>query len=124
MDRINRVNEQIKREISIIVQKELGDPRLQFVTITAVDVSRDLRSAKVYFSVLGEKAAVEAGQNALKSAAGMIRRNVGARIKMRYTPELHFIYDRSIEFSTRVDQTLREIHDDETGKNPKSDQEA
>ena len=119
MDRIERVNGQIKREISRIIHQELGDPRLQFVTILRVDVSRDLRTAKVYFSALGENSAAEAAKRALTSAAGIIRRYVGGNVKMRYTPEFHFIYDRSAEFSARVEQTLMEIHHDDTGKSPK-----
>ena len=140
MDRIDRVNEQIKREIGVIIQQELADPRLRFVTITNVDVSRDLRTAKVYFSALadrlpsaegsspsgdlrprggGENSAAQAAEKALESAAGTIRRHVGGHIKMRYTPEFHFIYDRSVEFSARVEQTLTEIHHDDTGKSPK-----
>ena len=118
MDRIDRVNAQIKKEISRIIHQELGDPRLQFVTITGVEVSRDLRTGKVYFSAMGEKPAGEAAQNALVSAAGIIRRYVGSNVKMRYTPEFHFVYDRSAEFSARVEQTLMEIHHDETGKSP------
>ena len=119
MDRIDRVNEQIKREIGVIIQQELADPRLRFVTITNVDASRDLRTAKVYFSALGENPAAQAAQKALESAAGTIRRYVGGHIKMRYTPEFHFIYDRSVEFSARVEQTLTEIRHDDTGKSPK-----
>ena len=133
MDRIDRVNEQIKREIGVIIQQELADPRLRFVTITNVDVSRDLRTAKVYFSAPagrllpqgasrpsgGDKPAAEAARQALQSATGIIRRRVGENVKMRYTPELHFIYDRSVEFSARVEQTLTEIHHDDTGKSPK-----
>ena len=119
MDRIERVNEQIKREIGRIIQRELGDPRLQFVTILRVEVSRDLRTAKVYFSALGEDPAAEAAKKARVSAAGIIRRYVGSNIKMRYTPEFHFVYDRSAEFSARVEQTLTEIRYDETGKSPK-----
>ncbi|MBI3616950.1 MAG: 30S ribosome-binding factor RbfA [Candidatus Omnitrophica bacterium] len=137
MDRIDRVNEQIKREIGVIIQQELADPRLRFVTITNVDVSRDLRTAKVYFSALadrlpsaegsgdlrprggGENSAAQAAKKALESATGIIRRRVGENVKMRYTPELHFIYDRSVEFGARVEQTLTEIHHDETGKSPK-----
>ena len=120
MDRIDRVNEQIKREIGVIIQQELADPRLRFVTITSVDVSRDLRTAKVYFSALaGRLPSAEAARQALQSATGIIRRRVGENVKMRYTPELHFIYDRSVEFSARVEQTLTEIHHDDTGKSPK-----
>jgi len=119
MDRIDRVNAQIKKEISRVVHQELGDPRLQFVTILRVEVSRDLRTAKVYFSSLGDHSAAEAAKKALESAAGIIRRYVGGNVKMRYTPEFHFIYDRSAEFSARVEQTLTEIHHDDMGKSPK-----
>ena len=135
MDRINRVNAQIKKEISRVVHQELGDPRLQFVTILRVETSRDLRTARVYFSALagripsaegsssprggGENSAVEAAEKGLVSAAGIIRRYVGGNVKMRYTPEFHFIHDRSAEFSARVEQTLTEIHHDDTGKSPK-----
>lgn len=124
MDRIGRVNEQIKREIGLILQRELGDPRLQFVTITGVEVSRDLRTAKVYFSALGDKPAAEAARQALKSATGIIRRCVGENVKMRYTPEFHFFHDRSVELSARVEQTLMEIHHDEMEKDPKRDPNA
>lgn len=119
MDRIDRVNAQIKREISQIIHQELGDPRLQFVTILRAETSRDLRTARVYFSALGENSAAQAAKTALESAAGTIRRHVGGHVKMRYTPEFHFVYDRSAEFSARVEQTLTEIHHDDTGKSPK-----
>ncbi len=119
MDRIDRVNAQIKKEISRVVHQELGDPRLEFVTILRVETSRDLRTARVYFSVLGEDSAVEAAKTALESAGKIIRRYVGGNVKMRYTPEFHFIYDHSAEFSARVEQTLTEIHHDDTGKSPK-----
>ncbi len=126
MNRMDRVNSQIKKEISRVVHQELGDPRLQFVTILRVETSKDLRTARVYFSALadrspsgGENSAAEAAQKALESSGGIIRRHVGGNVKMRYTPEFHFIYDRSAEFSARVEQTLTEIHHDDTGKSPK-----
>ncbi len=115
MERIKRINEQIKREISLIIQKELGDPRLSLVTITAVEVSRDLQLAKVHFSVLGDAAAIQAAQQALKAAAGMIRRLIGQRVKMRYTPFFSFFYDKSAEVSAAIEKTLREIHHDDMG---------
>lgn len=115
MERIKRVNEQIKREISLIIQEELGDPRLDFVTITGVEVSRDLQTARVYFSVLGDAAAAQAAQQALKTASGMIRRLVGGRVKIRYTPSFSFVYDKSIEVSARIEEALREIRHDDRG---------
>lgn len=112
MGRIERVNEQVKREIGRILQQELGDPRLQFVTITEVDVSKDLHNAKIRYSVLGSEADIKAAQKSLEGAKGMIRRLLGQNIKIRYTPELFFEYDQSIEMNARIEQTLKEIRDE------------
>jgi ribosome-binding factor A len=112
MGRIEKVNQQLKREISIIIQQDLGDPRIEFVTITSVDVSRDLRNAKVLFSVLGEPSKAEVAQKGLEGARGMIRKLIGQRIKMRFTPDLSFVYDHSIELSARIEETLKGIHDE------------
>ncbi len=109
MGRIDRVNELMRREISIMLQKDLQDPRLEFVTITHVDVSRDLRYAKVSFSVLGPTDRVQKAQEALEKASGFVRKLVGERIRMRYTPEIHFIYDRSIEYSAQIDAALENL---------------
>lgn len=112
MERIKKVSQQVKREIGRILQRELGDPRLQFVTITEVDVSRDLRSAKILFSVLGENDQRHAAQQGLEGARGMIRKLLGQNMKMRFTPELFFVYDQSVEMSARIEETLKEIHDE------------
>ncbi len=109
MGRIERVNQQLKREISGILQRELGDPRLEFVSITYVRVSRDLRHARIYFSVFGGEERQAGAQRALDNASGLIRKYIGQRIRMRYTPQLSFFYDESIEFSSKIDATLKEI---------------
>ena len=107
MDRIKRINEMIKREIGAILLEEVRDPRLKFVTITDVQVSKDLQHAKVSYSFLGnDKQAIE---EALENARGFVRRLVGQRVIMRYTPEIQFVYDKSIEYSDRIEQTLEEI---------------
>ena len=113
MSRMDRVNQQLKREIGIILQRDMSDPRFQFVSITHVDASKDLRNARVYFSVLGDASQVEAIEEALVRAAGFVRKFVGKKMVIRYTPELHFIYDKSIEESSRMEQTFREIHNEE-----------
>jgi ribosome-binding factor A len=118
MGRIEKVNQQVKREIGEILQRELGDPRLQFVTITDVDVSRDLHNAKIQFSVLGERHQVQAARKGLEGAKGMIRKLLGERMNMRYTPELSFIYDPSIEISARIEKTLKEIRDEHEERHP------
>ena len=110
MGRIEKINRQIKKEVGSIIQWDLGDPRLQFVTITAVDVSKDLHHAKVSFSVLGDASQRQAAQMGLDRAKGMIRRLLGERIDIRYTPALFFVYDKTVEMSARIERTLKEIH--------------
>lgn len=117
MSRMDRVNQQVKREIGKIVQLELSDPRLEFVSITNVDVSKDLRNAKVYFSVLGDGGCKEAACKGLNGAGGAIRGYLSKKLNMRCTPELRFYLDKSIEYSSLVEETLKEIHDED-----KSDQ--
>ncbi len=107
MDRIKRINEMMKREISTMLLEEMRDPRLKFVTVTNVEVSKDLQHAKVFYSFLGtDRTGVE---QALESARGFVRRLVGQRVVMRYTPEIQFFYDRSIEHSDRIEQALEDI---------------
>jgi len=123
MERIDRVNRQVKRELGRIIQQELSDPRLQFVTITEVDVSRDLRNARVRFSVLGEKDRVQAAQQGLEGARGMIRKLLGQSMSIRHTPELFFIYDQSVEMSVRIEETLKEINNENEAHNSDDQEE-
>ena len=109
MGRIDKVNEFMRREISNIILTELQDPRLKPVTITDVEVSRDLRYAKVSFSVLGSERQRENAIEGLQSARGLIRKLIGQRVSMRYTPELQFVYDRSLEYSSRIEEALQEL---------------
>ena len=109
MSRMEKVNHQVLREISEILHTEVGDPRLKFVTITQVDVSKDLRNARIYYSVLGDDKKQAGAQKAFDSARGLIRRLLAARMTMRYTPELTFSYDKGIEYSDRIEQKLKEI---------------
>ena len=109
MARIEKINEAIRKEISNIVLFEVKDPRLKSVTITHVDVSRDLQYAKVFFSFLGSTDEVKAAQEGLDSASGFIRRLIGQRIRMRYTPEIHFIFDKSIEYGIQIEQAIEKV---------------
>src|SRR3989338_5003134 len=106
MARIDKVNEAVKREISSIVQKEVKDPRLNFVTIAEVDVSKDLQHARVYYSVLGNESKAKSAQIGLDSAKGFVLKLVGQRVRMRYTPEIEFIFDTSIRYGARIDEVL------------------
>lgn len=98
MDRTDRISEEVKKELSELIQNHIKDPRLpDFVSVTAVRVTKDLRYAKVYVSVLGDEDKKKAALAALNSAAGFIRHEIGQRIKLRLTPEFNFILDDSIE---------------------------
>jgi len=111
--RVSRVGEQIKKEIVDIVRSEIKDPRVGFVTITGVEASGDLQHATVYVSVLGNDEQRKSSLDALSKASGFIRSEVGKRIRLRRTPELHFKLDTSLDYSQRISEVLREIKDDE-----------
>jgi len=107
MDRTVRISEEMKREISTIIQGELKDPRLScMISITNVNVTRDLRYAKVYVSIMGKDEEKKNALEGLKSAAGFIRREVGHRIQLRYTPEVQFVLDNSIEQGAYISKLI------------------
>lgn len=109
--RINRISEEIRREISDIIRSSVKDPRISQVTsVVRADVAGDLRYAKIYISVLGSEEDREATLEGLKQAAGFIRRELGNRLELRYTPELLFISDNSIEYSVEINKKLSELN--------------
>ncbi|MCK5527664.1 MAG: 30S ribosome-binding factor RbfA [Candidatus Latescibacteria bacterium] len=109
--RADRVNELLREEISLLVRK-LKDPRIGFVTITGVEVTDNLRHAKVYVCVMGEDETARAETlEGLHSAAGFIRRELGRVLTIRRIPELAFRYDESVERGTRMDALLSNLHD-------------
>ncbi len=115
VDRINRISEEIRKEVSGIIQNELKDPRLpKFISVTGVNVTKDLRYAKIYISVLGNDEEKKSAVNGLKSAAGFIRREIGHRMQLRYTPEMLFELDNSIEQGAYISKLINETvkHDD------------
>jgi len=109
MLRHDKVTQAIKKEISSIIQYELKDPRLGFVTITRVEMTADLRYAKVFFSVLGKEEERKKTKAALDSALGYIRRLIAQRIRLRFAPEIIFREDRSIEYSIQIEKLLNEL---------------
>jgi ribosome-binding factor A len=113
--RVSRVGEQIKKELSQILQQELKDPRIGFVTITSVEMSGDLQHAKVYVSVMGDEEQKKSTLAALNKAKGFIRSEIGRRITLRHTPELVFKVDESIEHGQYINQLLREVKTDDAG---------
>jgi ribosome-binding factor A len=111
--RPGKVGGAIREEISRMLLRDIKDPRIGFVTITRVTVSKDLRFVKVYFSVLGDQSAREESLKGLNSAKGFIRMELGKRLRLRYTPEIVFSFDPSLDNMNRLSELIRQIHTDE-----------
>ncbi|MFA5319963.1 MAG: 30S ribosome-binding factor RbfA [Candidatus Omnitrophota bacterium] len=109
MKRCEKVAQEIKKEVSSIIHDELKDPRLGFVTITRVELTDDLRFAKIFFSVLGADEVRKKTAEALDSALGFVRKLVSERIKLRFSPDMVFKEDRSSEYSMHIEEILNEL---------------
>ncbi|MFA5659642.1 MAG: 30S ribosome-binding factor RbfA [Candidatus Omnitrophota bacterium] len=109
MSRIERVNESVKRELCVIVQREISDPRLEFVSISRVDVSRDLRHAKIFFSVLGDESTAAYAADGFEAAKGFIRRILSQRIQLKFMPELNFIYDKAFSAGIELSEQMERL---------------
>src|SRR5688500_17899678 len=104
--RTDRVEELLKEEIARVVRLEVKDPRVGFITIMHVDVSPDLRHAKVFVSVMGVEEEKQATVEALQRASGFIRGRMGREITLKRLPELHFEVDRTLERAARIEELL------------------
>lgn len=112
--RTARVGDLLRAEISEVIRRDLADPRIGLVAVTAVEVSPDLTHARVQLSVLGSDAERQASVAAVSRASGFIRRQLGRRLRLRVTPELAFELDRGAEYSQRISDLLEELgHDDQ-----------
>lgn len=115
--RAERIREEFKRETSDILRK-MKDPRIGFVSVTDVELSRDLRHAKVYVSIYGDEEDKANTLAALVHAQGFVRSEIGRRIRLRHTPEISFRLDDSIERGDRINRLLRSMGTEtETGEN-------
>ncbi len=108
--RATRVGEQMKKELGDILGRKLKDPRIGFLTVTDVEVSGDLQIAKVYISVLGDEKKREETLKGLAKAKGYIRSEIGNRIRLRKTPELHFEFDESVDYGNRIESLIAELN--------------
>ena len=106
--RMRRINEVLREVIGSAIATELSDPRIGFVTVTSVETSPDLRTAKVYVSVLGDEDAREATLEALRSSHGVIQAKIAAETRMQRTPTLRFDYDDTVERGMRISRLLEE----------------
>ncbi len=104
----------MRDEISRAVQRTVKDPRIRGVTVTDVEVSSDLRYARVYYSVIGEDPRRAEAQEGLESARGVIRREVGRNLQLRYVPDIEFFFDDSLGHAEHMEALLRQIRDGET----------
>lgn len=111
--RVERIQESIKEELGLLLQREIKDPRIGFASVTAVRVSNDMSHVKVFVSVLGDEQQRKDTMAGLESAKGFIRSEIGKRVRLRHTPELHFVSDTSLEEGARILTLLNQIHTQE-----------
>jgi ribosome-binding factor A len=116
--RLDRVNQLVREEVSHLLQRELKDPRLGFVTVTEVAVSKDLRSARVYVSVLGSEEQWKASLAALHSARGFMRNWLAPRLRLRSVPDLTFLPDRSMAHAAHIQTVLERLREEERPEPP------
>lgn len=107
--KIERLNSVFVKEISYILQNEVKDPNIKFVTITGCEITNDLSFAKVYFTVLDDSKKDDILKS-LNGAKSFIRGQISQRVEIRHTPELRFIFDESIEYGNKIEKIIKEIH--------------
>lgn len=118
-----RINGEVQRELSRIIRSEVKDPRLHpMTTVTAVEVTPDLKYCRAYISVLGTEEEMEASLTGLRCAVGYIRRELARSVNLRNTPEITFVPDRSIEYGVRMAARIEEVREAER-KNEEADEE-
>jgi ribosome-binding factor A len=115
--RPQRVALEIQHEVSLILSRNMKDRRIGFVTVTGVEISPDLRHAKVFISSLGSETEKKSNLETLNHASGWVRHELGQRIRMKFLPEITFYWDHSQEYGERIERLL-----DETRKNPPDDE--
>ena len=111
--RVEKIQEFIQQELSKIILTELKDPRIGFVTVTGVEATGDLRSAKVFISLMVSEAEKQATLTGLQHSLGFLRTEVGRRLGIRHTPELTLHEDHSLDNSAHIEKLLRELHSSE-----------
>ncbi|MBM3707468.1 MAG: 30S ribosome-binding factor RbfA [Actinobacteria bacterium] len=109
LDRIKKIEIDLKREIGFIINSKINDPRVGFVTVTDVKLSQDFQCLDIFVSVMGEDKIINKTMDGLKNCSGFIKRNLKERFKLRNMPDLKFIYDSSIYKGIRVSELLEDI---------------
>jgi ribosome-binding factor A len=116
--RQEKVRELLRMEISEIIQREVSNPRVGFVTVTDAEISPDLRHAKVFISILGDQAQKDQGMKALRSATSFIRTAFAKRANMKVTPEIVFVEDKVLERGSRIFELLEKMKKEDGGETP------
>lgn len=111
-----QVGDEIKQIVSVLLQRELKDPRIGFVTVTGVQVTQDLKYARIHVSVMGSPEEQRATMAALTSARGFIRREIASRMEIRYVPEIQFRLDKGAEYSDQIARLLNELKESDAEK--------
>ena len=114
--RTDRINALLQRELGQIISEKLNDPRIPFATVTAVETTPDLRTARVHVSILGDEAVGREAMSALEGSKRFLRRTLGKRTELRYVPDLVFVEDRSAERAARISKVLREARERSEGR--------
>lgn len=109
--RSDRVGDLLREEIAELIQRQVKDPRLATVTICNVEISADLRHAKVFYCFSGQEQDRDSIARGLLKATGFLKSQLGKRIRLRHIPDLKFIYDTSFDYASKIDRLLRELHD-------------
>ena len=110
--RADRVSGLIQEVLSELLKKKIRDPRLAMATISSVKLSRDLKVARIYFTIYGDSKKSDAAVQGFESARGFIKRSLAPRLGLRYMPDLKFFYDESFDYGSHIDQLLEKIKTD------------
>ena len=114
--RSDRVGELIQRELGLLLLDKISDPRLQNCTITAVEMSDDLRHAKVFYTMIGaDEERVYNAQSGFKKARGFLRKIIGDNLELRYVPDLRFVHDASMDYATDMMQKIKKAREKDDG---------
>ena len=115
--RVEKLQELIKQEVSKMLLKEIKDPRIGFVTVTDVEMTGDLREAKIFVSIMGNEEQVKNSWAGLQSSLGFVRREIGHRIRLRFTPFVSFAIDKSLDYGEHIQKLLLQIEKESAEKN-------
>jgi ribosome-binding factor A len=123
--RPHRVGDQIRQELSeMLTRGDVHDPGIGFITLTRVSVSPDLSLARVFYTSMGDPKARRETAEALDRATPFLRRQIGGRLRLRRVPELEFRFDESVEHQDRIEQILRDLHEEDAARTSLPDSES